>query len=109
MKSKKIEFIFEGQKASYSDKYLSIDFESETVLKKMLENYERLRKKVSKNITLIICSKEKRIVIRDDDGILEVTKAMLLKKDIRELESYFRKINRKIKIRSWNRKTFVLE
>lgn len=106
MKSKKIEFIFDGYRASYRDKYISIDFESETVLKKMLENYERFRKKVSRNIALIICSK--RIVIRDDDGVLEITKAMLLKKDIRELESYFKKINRKMKIRSWNRKTFTL-
>lgn len=108
MKSKEIKFMLDGHQASYKDKCISIYFGNGTALKEMLENYERFRKKVFKNIALIIYSE--RTIIRDgDDGVLEVTKAFLLKKDIRELESYFRKINRKMKIRSWNRKAFVLE
>ena len=108
MKSKEIKFMFDGYQASYKNKYISIDFGNKATLKEMLENYEKFRKKVFKNITLIIYS-EKRIIIRDDDGILEVTKASLLKKDIKELESYFKKTNKKMKIRSWNKKTIILD
>ena len=118
-KNKEIEFIFyefDEYYATYKNSYISIEIKNVKKIKKMLSTFEHFRAKIPKNIILIIYNEE--IVIRDDDiiikngDILEVTKVNLSNKNIKELENYFEKNNKKIKkmkIRSWNRKYFFIE
>ena len=122
-KNKEIEFIFyefdeyyAEYYASYESSCISIQIKNVRKIKKMLSTFEHFRAKIPKNIILIIYNEE--IVIRDDDiiikngDILEVTKVNLSNKNIKELENYFKKNNKKIKkmkIRSWNRRNFFIE
>ena len=115
-KNKEIEFIFyefaeyyAEYYASYESSSISIQIKNVRKIKKMLSTFEHFRRKIPKNIKLIIYNEE--IIICDGD-ILEVTKVNLSNKNIKELENYFEKNNKKIKkmkIRSWNRKYFFLE
>lgn len=112
--NKKIEFIFEEFEKYYADyrkPYISIEIKNVRKIKKMLSTFEHFREKIPKNIILIIYNEE--IIIYEDD-ILEVTKVNLSNKNIKELENYFEKNNKKMKIkkmkiRSWNRKNFFIE
>lgn len=110
--NKKIEFIFkefEEYYAYYRNPYISIEIKNVRKIKKMLSTFEHFRKKIPKNIMLLIYNEE--IIICEDD-ILEVTKVNLSNKNIKELENYFEKNNKKIKkmkIRSWNRRNFFIE
>ena len=75
----------------------------------MLLTFNYFRGKIPKNIKLMIYNEE--IIICDGD-ILKVIKVNLSNKNIKELENYFEKNNKKIKkmkIESWNRKYFFIE
>lgn len=114
--NKEIEFIFyefdeyyAEYYASYESSCISIQIKNVRKIKKMLSTFEHFRGKIPKNIKLMIYNEE--IIICDGD-ILEVTKVNLSNKNIKELENYFEKNNKKIKkmkIRSWNRKYFFIE
>ena len=111
-KNKEIEFIFyefDEYYASYENSCIAIQIKNVRKIKKMLSTFEHFREKIPKNIKLMIYNEE--IIICDGD-ILEVTKVNLSNKNIKELENYFKKNNKKIKkmkIRSWNRRYFFIE
>ena len=111
-KNKEIEFIFyefDEYYASYENSCLEIQIKNVRKIKKMLSTFEHFRGKIPKNIKLMIYNEE--IIICDGD-ILNVIKVNLSNKNIKELENYFKKNNKKIKkmkIRSWNRRYFFIE